>query len=67
MIDEIEFTATSESIYEYLFLLSQEEAKNNLKLNELESLVDTLHYYTNLFEINYTKKLEELTSWLKEY
>ena len=62
MNNKIEFKATSESIYEYLFLLSQEEAKNNLKLNELESLVDTLNYYTNLFEINYVKKLEELTS-----
>ena len=62
MNNKIEFTATSESIYEYLFLLSQEAVKNNLKLNELESLVDTLNYYTNLFEINYVKKLEELTS-----
>ena len=40
MTDKIEFTATSESIYEYLFLLSQEAVKNNLKLNELESLID---------------------------
>ena len=60
MINKIEFTATSESIYEYLFLLSQEAAEDNLNLNELESLVDTLHHYTNLFEINYTKKLLEV-------
>jgi len=66
MNNKIEFTATSESIYEYLFLLSQEAVKNNLKLNELESLIDTLNHYTNLFEINYVKKLEELTLWLKE-
>ena len=62
MKNKIEFKATSESIYEYLFLLSQEAAKDNLNLNELESLVDILYHYTNLFEINYTKKLEELIS-----
>ena len=59
MNNKIEFTATSESIYEYLFLLSQEAVKNNLKLNELESLIDTLNHYTNLFEINYYNNLPE--------
>ena len=49
MIDEIEFTATSESIYEYLFLLSQEAVKGNLTNNELDQLTDTLNHYVLLF------------------
>ena len=54
--NKIEFTTTSESIYEYLFLLSQESMKGNLKTNELESLIDSLNHYTHLFERHYIDK-----------
>ena len=57
MINEIEFTATSESIYDYLFLLSQKSTKGKLSINELESLIDSLQHYTNLFEMHYTNLL----------
>ena len=65
MEDKIEFTVTSKSIYEYLFLLNQESVKGNLSPNELESLIDTLNHYIGIFErryINYQSALERILS-----
>ena len=50
MNNKIEFTATSESVYEYLWLLENEFNKYNFKTSQLDELIDKLSRQIETFK-----------------